>query len=102
MSLGGGERSNVGGLQENMGQPSVRSALTWIPALSRCYTFRNCSEFPGPVEGFKSRVLVCHFASPATLALIPEAPFLRETHTWLSLFGKAFNSTGEAIPRVNG
>ena len=31
----GGEGSNSGGLQENIGQPSVRSPLVWIPALSR-------------------------------------------------------------------
>ena len=29
---GGGERSNAGGIQEKIGQPSVRSDLIWIPA----------------------------------------------------------------------
>ena len=30
-----GERSNAGGIQEKIGQPSVRSALIWIPTLSK-------------------------------------------------------------------
>ena len=32
---GGGECSNTGGIQKKIRQPSVRSALIWIPALSR-------------------------------------------------------------------
>ena len=35
MTTEGGERSNTGDIQEKIGQPSVRSALAWIPALSR-------------------------------------------------------------------
>ena len=33
--LGGGECSDTAAIQEKIGQTSVRSALTWIPALSR-------------------------------------------------------------------
>ena len=35
ISSGGGERSNAGDTLEKTGQQSVKSALTWIPALSR-------------------------------------------------------------------
>ena len=35
ITLGGGERSNAGGLQEKIGQPSVKPAFTWILALNR-------------------------------------------------------------------
>ena len=35
VTSGGGEHSNTGGIQEKIGQPSVKFALTWIPALSR-------------------------------------------------------------------
>ena len=35
ITSGGSERSNTGGIQEKIGQPSVRSALTWIPSLSQ-------------------------------------------------------------------
>ena len=34
-TLGGGECSNAGGIQEKIGQPSARFVLIWIPALSR-------------------------------------------------------------------
>ena len=35
VTLAGGECTHVGDIEENIGQPCVRSALTWITALSR-------------------------------------------------------------------
>ena len=34
ITLGDVERSNPGGIQEKIGQPSIRSALIWILALT--------------------------------------------------------------------
>ena len=41
ITLGDDESPNAGGIQEKIGQPSVRLALIWIPALNRGLDLRT-------------------------------------------------------------